>query len=154
MPDFFEMGLKIVHLLAGGLWMGSTFYSATVLHPKTPQILSNQEEAEYYLLSITDGNRYKVLTAMFFVTVSGLLLCWLIPSSNTVWNGLIGIKIALMTLTVFAFVYTSWVLYPKRVFAQLEDIQEHRYNNTISRWIMLSTVILNLIAGIVAHACR
>lgn len=154
MSDPFDLGLRIVHVLAGGLWMGSTFYSATVLHPRTPQIISNPEDAEHFLLSITDGNRYKVMTAMFFVTMSGLLLCWFIPSSNTAWQTLIGIKATLMALTVSAFVYTSWVLYPKRVFSQPEDIQEHRKHNTIARWIMLGSVVLNLIGGIAAHAFR
>lgn len=141
---------RLTHAFAAALWMGSTFYSATQLHPRTPKIIEDPEQAEYYLLSITHGNRYRVITAMFVVIISGILLwIWVpaAPQSEMIrW-----LKPALMSLTVGAFIYTSWVLYPRRIFANIDQISQYRRHNTIARWIMLSTVAINFGLGIILH---
>jgi uncharacterized membrane protein len=141
----------LVHAFAAALWLGSIFYSATQLHPRTPKIIKDQEAAEQFLLSITHGNRYRVMTAMVFVGFSGLALwLWNPPNTETLENAYWS-KVFLMCMTFCAFVYTSWVLYPKRIFADIKGIEKHRRMNSIARWTMLCTISINFAVGILVH---
>jgi uncharacterized membrane protein len=153
--DWGATALTALHVLVGAGWMGSTYYAFTVLHPRTPELIESDQQAEDYLIAITHGNRYRVGFAFAVTLLSGLLLIAIEPqqrSADELWRAMIGAKLGLWCLTLALFVYVSWKVYPARIFAVGEEIVAFRRRGTILRASMLSLVALNTIFGVIAHA--
>ena len=102
--------LSCVHALVGAGWLGSIFYSAMVLNPRTPRILEG-ELAERYLLEITHGNRYRVLGAFTVVVVTGTILAVLGGVESFKWLLLvIHVFLMLFSVSVRLFLVVAIVL--------------------------------------------
>ena len=146
--------LTSAHVLAGAAWFGSMFYSLTVLHPRAQRYFETPDEFEHFITTVSDGSRSKVLGAFGFIAITGLALLLLsVPRTiSYLWLTLIGFKIILFFVALVVFWYTSWRLWPARIFATPDEIPTfQRRFRTISR-TMIALVGLNFVLGIVAHA--
>ena len=143
----------IIHVLAGAIWLGSMFYSLFVLHPRARIYFNEETDFESFIATVSQGARWKVISAMGIIAVTGIalvLLRWPLPSS-TQWGFLIVAKIALFIAAVCLFIYTSWHLWPTRVMALPDDIPRIQRKFTRIGRTMIVLAVLSMVLGILAH---
>lgn len=148
-----DLALSVTHVLAGAAWFGAMFYSATVLHPRAAVFFRKNEDFEAFIMTLSDGARRKVLGACVLIAGSGIGLAitsWRSPVPF-VWLALVGLKVALFLAAVVLFSYTSWRLWPRRVFATAEDLPALRRTYRLIVWTLLVLVGLNMALGVAAH---
>lgn len=148
-----KLALSIIHVLVGAAWFGAMFYSLTVLHPRAALFFKDNERFEAFIASVSDGARWKVLGACLLVAASGLGLVFINwPSStSSLWLLLVGLKLALFLLALILFCYTSWWLWPGRIFAVPEDIPTFQRKFRLIAQSLIVLVGLNLTLGVAAH---
>ncbi|MBM73819.1 MAG: hypothetical protein CMK59_00345 [Proteobacteria bacterium] len=144
--------LVLIHSFVAACWLGSIFYSATILNPKTPLYLSD-DESEEFLLKITHGNRYRILGSYSAVLLTGIVLLFLQRErlNQDLWMWIIVTKTLFSIAYICIFYWVSWVVYPWRIFASKEERPKYRRKNTILRWLMFSCVAICFVLGIALH---
>lgn len=146
-------GVAAVHLLAGAVWLGAMFYSLFVLHPRARGYFKNSSEFESFILTVSHGARWKVIGALASIGLSGGLLLYerwpLLRSPLWVW--LMCLKTLMFVAALLLFVYTSWSLWPRRVFAASEELPAvHRTFQRVGL-MMILLASLSMILGVAAH---
>jgi len=151
-----ELALSITHVLVAAAWFGAMVYSMTVLHPRASLFFKKNGDVEALLITLSDGARWKVLGACVLIAVSGVGLAitsW--PSAvPATWLVLIGAKLALFLMAVALFGYTSWRLWPARVFATTEEIPVFRRKFRLIAWSLIVFVGLAMALGVAARLLR
>ena len=120
MRNFAWWLLACVHLLASAAWFGAMVYNLTILHPRARKFFGRDDEKfEDFVATISQGARWKVLSGLGLIAVTGIGLIPLAypPQNQMRWNRLIAIHAALLVAAVILFWYASWRLWPKRIFA-------------------------------------
>lgn len=148
-----DLALSVAHVLAGAAWFGAMVYSATVLHPRATVFFRKDEEFEAFIVTLSDGARWKVLGASILIAGSGIglaIIRWRSPVPSA-WLALFGLKVALFLGAVALFGYTSWWLWPRRVFATAEDLPALRRTFRLIAWMLLVLVGFNMALGVAAH---
>jgi hypothetical protein len=146
--------VAIAHALAGAAWFGAMFYSLTVMQPRAVHFFSTPAQFEEFIAFVSHGARWKVLGAFAFVAATGIALFLLCLPAPPVWLGLIAAKVALFFVALAVFVYTSWWLWPARVFVTPEEIPSIQRRFRIIGWTMIALVGLNLALGVAAHRLK
>lgn len=148
--------LAVVHALAAAAWFGSMFYSLLVLQPRAKTFFNDDRQFEEFVATLSQGARWKVLSAFTLVLFSGVAL---IPVAaphplTKLWLSLIVAKSILFLAALCVFCYASWRLWPARIFASREEAPgfQRRFRR-IGLW-MIALVGLNLALGIIAHVWR
>lgn len=146
----------VLHGLAGAAWFGSMFYSLTVLQPRAKKYFGDEERFEEFVATIGRGARWKVLTAFALVLVSGAALVPLARPSPAPgwWVALMVAKAVLFAATLVVFCYTSWRLWPARIFATPQEAPAFQRKFRLVRYTMIVLVAISLCLGIVAHVLR
>lgn len=145
--------LAVIHVLAGAVWLGSMVYSLTMLHPGAYRYFRDEAEFEAFIAAVSHGARGKVLFGMAVIGVTGIALVaaqWPQPISSR-WVGFVGAKAVSFVAALCLFCYTSWRLWPARLFAVPEEIP--RFQRTF-RWVAVSMVTLaglGMVLGILLH---
>jgi uncharacterized membrane protein len=145
--------LAVIHVLAGAVWLGSMVYSLVVLHPGAHRYFQNETEFEAFIATVSHGARGKVLLGMAVIGVTGIALVvvrWPQPVASQ-WLGFVGAKTALFVAALCLFCYTSWRLWPARLFAAPEEIA--RFQQTF-RWVAVSMITLaglSMALGVLLH---
>lgn len=107
-----KLALVFIHAKVGACWLGSNFYSTTILNFKTPLYLL-AEESEEFLLKITLGNRYHILATSMTVVLTATLLLFYQKTA-----GLKRFDLELLQPKFFSLIYVAifcwvcWVVYP------------------------------------------
>jgi uncharacterized membrane protein len=143
----------IMHVLAGSVWMGAMMYSLFVLHPQGRRYFQSETEFEAFITAVSGGARGKVLVALLAIAVSGLILVlvrWPRPASG-IWLVLVGMKVVLFTAALCLFVYTSWRLWPARLFAAPADIPQFQRLFRRVGLTMISLAALSMVLGVLLH---
>lgn len=149
----FKLALSMTHVLVAAAWFGAMFYSLTVLHPRAALIFKKNEDFEAFITTLSDGARWKVLGACFLIAVSGIglaIINWRSPVPS-IWLVLVGLKFALFLVALAFFSYTSWQLWPARVFAATEDIPTFQRKFRLIGWSLIVLVGVNIALGVAIH---
>jgi uncharacterized membrane protein len=146
----------ITHVLAASAWLGAMVYSLFVLHPQARHYFRSETEFEAFIVAISGGARGKVLLALSVIAASGVALVfarWPHPASR-IWLGLVVVKVGLFAAALGLFVYTSWHLWPARLFAAPADLS--RYQRTFRRvgFAMISLAALSMVLGVLLHTAQ
>jgi hypothetical protein len=146
--------LAVMHVLAGAVWLGSMVYSLVVLHPGAHRYFQSEAEFEAFIAAVSHGARGKVLFGMAVIGVTGVGLAvvrWPQPVSPW-WVGLVGAKVGLFVAALGLFCYTSWRLWPARLFAPADEIA--RFQRTFRRVAvsMVPLAGLGMALGVLLHA--
>jgi hypothetical protein len=146
--------LRVAHALIGAGWLGSIYFSLTVLHPQGPALFTTEEAFEEFVAGLSDGNRWRVLSAFTGTLVTGVALVWMRAGADPggVWWALIATKLGLWCAAAATFYYVSWRLWAARVFALPSEYAWFRRRGTQARAGMLVLVGANLACGVLAHA--
>lgn len=148
--------LAVVHALAAAAWFGSMFYSLLVLQPRARVFFETDRQFEEFVATLSQGARWKVLSAFALVLFSGVSL---IPVAaphplTKLWLSLIVAKSILFVAALCVFCHASWRLWPARIFASPDEAPAfQRRFRRIGLW-MITLVGLNLALGVIAHAWR
>lgn len=148
-----QLALAIIHVLVAAAWFGAMVYSLTVLHPGAARFFKKNEDVEALITTISAGARWKVVTACFLIAASGIGLAalnWRSPAPS-IWRVLIGLKLALFLAALALFSYTSWWLWPARIFATAEEIPVFQRKFAWIAWSLTVLVGLNIVLGLAAH---
>lgn len=145
--------LRAVHAFVGAIWLGSVYFSLMVLHRQSPELFESNEEFERYVAGLSDGNRWRILSAVAATGVSGIALVALSAERlhDPLWASLMGVKLAALLATLGVFSYISWRLWPARIFALPSELPELQRKGTILRATMFGLISLNFLLGIAAH---
>jgi uncharacterized membrane protein len=140
----------ITHVLAGSVWLGAMVYSLFVLHPQAHRYFESETEFEAFIITISGGARGKVLAALSAIAASGLVLAFVRWPHLTSRIGLVlvGVKVVLFAAALCLFVYTSWRLWPARLFAAPAEIP--RFQRVFRRvgYTMITLAVLSMVLGV------
>ncbi len=149
-----EPALRVAHTLVGAVWLGSIYFSLTVLHPQGPGLFETDEAFEEFVTGLSNGNRWRVLSGFTGTLVTGVALVWMRAGADPpgVWWAFIAAKLVLWCATAAIFYYVSWHLWAARVFAVPSEYAWFRRRGAQARAGMFILVATNLACGVLAHA--
>ena len=100
-------------------------YSFVVLHPHARQYFGQETEFEAFIAAISHGARWPVLMALAFLGGTGVGLVALSRPQpySPLWIALIAGKGVALAAALSLFLYTSWRLWPARIFAAPDEVQ-------------------------------
>jgi len=144
-----------VHVLGGGVWIGAMAFSVFVLHPRAERFFNGSSTFEDFIFTVVHGARWKVVAGIAGIVASGIALTLQIaPRAAGAWGWIVGAKTSLFLVSAALFVYVSWVLWPRRVFASVEELPGVRRRFWWVGVVMIGCNSLNMGLGILAHALR
>lgn len=143
-----------VHVLGGGVWIGAMGFSVFVLHPRAERFFSRSSEFEDFVFTVVHGARWKVVAGIAAIVASGALLTARRAATGGPWPALVAAKVALLVASLGLFVYVSWALWPRRVFAGADELPAVRRRFWWVGVAMITCNTLNVGLGVLAHALR
>jgi uncharacterized membrane protein len=152
MPGVLRAIILATHVLAAAAWFGGMAYSFAVLHPRARAFFGSLRQFEEFVAFIAAGARWKVLAGCAVIALTGVMLLPGHDHAPAVWRECLAAKVVLFVIAVAIFCYTSWRLWPARVFAAPAEIPafQRRF-----RWIALSLMgivgLCFLLASVAAH---
>jgi uncharacterized membrane protein len=147
-----NLALVVLHVLTAAAWFGAMVYSMTVLHPRAMLFFKRDRDFEAFITIISDGARWKVLSAFALIAASGIGLTIINGQpSSALWLVLIGLKSVLFLVAIALFVYVSWRLWPARIFADDADIPVFQRRFKWIAWALIGLAGLNVVLGVVAR---
>jgi uncharacterized membrane protein len=145
------LAVAVVHALAAAGWLGGMLYSLLVVQPKAARFFGPDDEAyEGFQATIASGNRWKVLGLMAILALSGCALLLLHPPATTAKLVLHLVEAALLLVALGVFVYVSWRLWPRRVFALPEEQKRLRERFTRCAYALVALVGAAFLIGVVS----
>lgn len=142
--------LVLGHVVAGAIWLGSMVYSLFVVQPRTASFFAADDDArEGFLTLLAGGNRWPVFGIIAALATTGLALLALDPPSDAGFALQMVKGIALIAATI-VFVYVSWRMWPRRVFALPAERPAHRRALRRAAYSLLALVGLAFALGIVS----
>jgi hypothetical protein len=145
--------LAIVHALAGATWLGAMVYSFVVLHPHARRYFEQETEFEAFIAAISHGARWPVLLALALLggTGGGLVALSRPQPPAPLWMALIAGKGVALAAALSLFLYTSWRLWPARIFAPPDEVR--RFQRTFHRVAitMITLASFSTACGVLLH---
>ena len=145
--------LILVHLGVGAVWLGGMLYSLFVVQPRVPRVLSDPARAEDLYRELGAGNRWRVVTLIATLALSGLLLAYVQSGHSWGWWDLIAAKVVLLAAASVLFWWVSWRGWPMRVFALPDELRAQQARFRRVALAMAGLVGLAFVLGVAAsHA--
>lgn len=142
--------LVLGHVVAGAIWLGAMVYSLVVVQPRTASFFGSDDDAEEaFLTLLAGGNRWPVLALIAAIAATGLALLVWDPPSPAGFALHVVKGIALIAATI-VFVYVSWRLWPRRVFALPAERPAHRRLLRRAAYTLLALVGFAFVLGVVS----
>ena len=154
LTPYADLLLRVLHVLIGAGWLGSVYFSLTVLHPQGREVFEDDARFEEFVTGLSNGNRKRVLSGFAGTFLTGWLLIGLHihQPHPTWWWGMVWAKTCVFFLALGVFWYVSWRLWPARLFAIPEEFEAFRRKGTILRATSLVLVGVDTILGVLMHA--
>jgi len=148
--------IAALHVLAGAAWFGAMFFSLMLLQPRARRFFGDDEKFEFFIASISQGARWKVLSALALIAASGAGLVLLLSRQriSREWWILIGVKIVLMVMAMGIFWYASWRLWPRRIFASADELPAIRRRFAAVGISLILIAGASMALGLLARALR
>jgi uncharacterized membrane protein len=145
--------LAIVHALAGATLLGAMVYSFAVLHPRAQRYFGQETEFEAFIAAISHGARWPVLLALasLAVTGTGLVTLFRPQSHSPLWMALVAGKVVALAAALSLFLYTSWRLWPARIFAAPEEIRSFQRTFRRVAITMITLASFSTACGVLLH---
>jgi uncharacterized membrane protein len=143
----------VVHGLVGAVWLGSMAFSLFILQPRARDYFGNESDLEAFFATVGHGARWKVLSALGVMAVTGIALAvvrWPHPES-TWWFMLVGAKVVLFAAALGLFIHISWHLWPARLFASSQELPRLQRTFRRAGLTMVALAGLSTVLGILLH---
>lgn len=142
------------HVLGGGVWIGAMIFSVFVLHPRAERYFQRATDFEDFIFHVVHGARWKVLGGIAAIAGSGGALALARSGAPSPYPLLLAAKAALFLVSLGLFVYVSWVLWPRRVFAREDELAAVRRRFWWVGVAMITSNALNMALGIASRVLR
>jgi hypothetical protein len=154
MTGFIEHALAAVHLLSAAGWFGALGYRLFFVDPKAMTFLDGGAEFERFALHLADGMRRVALAALLTCGLSGFALAGLRWNTADGWVALVASKTGLWLIAFAGFAYVSWVFWPRRVFATVDEWAGVRRQGVLISLAMVAIASLGIVLGQLCQAAR
>jgi putative copper export protein len=149
--DWFRTIISVVHVLAGSAWFGAMVYSLFVLQPRARLFFKDPSQFEEFVAFVAHRSRWKVLSGMGFIAVTGLILFLFdYKSHSRLYTIIIGTKSVLFVLAVGLFCFVSWKLWPARCLASANEIPKFQQRFRLIGVILLILAATMMILGLLS----
>lgn len=142
------------HVVGGGVWIGAMVFSVFILHPRAERFFQRSADFEDFIFSIVHGARYKVLTGIAAIVLTGVALIHVRDVPPGPWRWLVVAKIALLIASLALFLYVSFALWPRRVFAREDELPAVRRRFWWIGVVMIACNAANAGLGVLARVLR
>jgi hypothetical protein len=143
--------LAAAHVLAGAAWFGAMLYSLAVLHPRARSFFGGPRKFEDFITFIAAGARWKVLGGAIFIALTGVsLMCAVAGMSSPGKLACLVVKAILFVAAVSLFCYTSWILWPARTLASVEEIPRFQQKFRMIALALLVLVGASMVIGLLS----
>lgn len=143
-----------IHQLSAAAWFGALVYRTLFVDPKAIRFFAGGREFERFSLDLAHGMRGVVLTALLACGLSGFVLVGLRWNPADEWRALILGKAGLWAFAFAVFAYVSWVYWPRRVFATVDEWSGVRRQGVILSLLMIGIAGLGIVLGQLSRAAR
>lgn len=142
----------ILHALAAAAWFGSLYFAYAILYPRASRFFESSLRFEEFVATVNFRQRYWIIAGFTLIALTGVALV-AAPTRglSSVGRSMVMAKAALFLTTTALFGYTSWVLWPRRLFASSAEIAN------IQRWFrvigitQLTLATLMMALGVLLH---
>jgi len=143
-----------VHHLSAAAWFGALVYRAFFVDPKALKFFPASAEFERFSLDLAHGMRYVVLAALLTCGLSGFMLVGLRWNSADSWVALMTGKVTIWGIAFALFAYISWVFWPRRVFAEGNELSRVRRHGLILALVMIGIAGHGIVLGQLGQGVR
>lgn len=151
----FHLLVLVSHAVLSAALLGGMLYSFVTVQPRAKLYFKDSRDFEAFVANLAHGARWKFLTALAVIVITGSADPLLSESARPLlWWICFGIKGVLWTAILSCFVYVSWWLWPRRVFAAPADLPAIRRDFTIIGRIMLFLLLIAFVMGVVMAQIR
>jgi hypothetical protein len=128
-------------------------YSFVILHPHARRYFGQETEFEAFIASISHGARWPVLLALALLAgTGGALVALSRPQPHSpLWMTLVAGKAVALTAALSLFVYTSWRLWPARVFAAPDEVRSFQQTFRRVAITMITLASFSTACGVLLH---
>jgi hypothetical protein len=145
----------VIHAVLSAALLGGMAYSLVTVQPRAKLYFKDVRDFEAFVANLAHGARWKFLTALAVIGITGLADPLLSESTRPLfWWICFGIKCVLWTAILSCFVYVSWWLWPRRVFAAPADLPAIRRDFTMIGRTMLFLLLIAFVMGVVMTQIR
>lgn len=142
-----------LHVVGGGVWVGAMVFSVLILHPRAESFFKRSADFEDFIFHVVHGARWKVLAGIVVIALSGAALALARPApAPPAWTPLLALKLALFAASLGLFLYVSWVLWPRRLFAAEAELPPIRRRFWWVGVVMIACNTANMGLGLLARA--
>jgi hypothetical protein len=139
----------VVHSVLGAALLGGTLYSFLTVQPRAKAHFKDVRDFETFVANLAHGARWKVLTLLAAIAITGFVDPLLSESVRPrLWWICFGIKGVLWAAVLGSFVYVSWNLWPRRIFAALTDLPAIRRKFTVMGGVILILLMIAFVLGV------
>lgn len=142
------------HVVGGGVWIGAMVFSVFILHPRAERFFQRSADFEDFIFSVVHGARYKVLAGIAAIVGSGVALLLAGAAPPGPWRWLVAVKVALLLASLALFLYVSFALWPRRVFAREDELPAVRRRFWWIGVAMIACNAANAGLGVLARVLR
>ena len=154
MTPIVEQIVAMAHVLSAAAWFGALVYRTFFVDPKARQFLGAESEYERFSLHLAHGMRGVVLLALLTCGLSGFVLVGMRWTPVDGWLTLVAGKAGLWAIAFAVFAYISWVFWPRRVFATIDQWGAIRRQGLVLSLVMIGLAGLGIVLGQLSQAAR
>ena len=154
MTTLLEQVVAMAHLLSASAWFGALVFRTFFVDPKARRFLNDGSSYERFSLDLAHGMRGVVLLALLTCGLSGFVLVGLRWDPAEGWLALVAGKAGLWAVGFAVFAYISWVFWPRRVFATVDEWPAIRRQGLVLALVMIGIAGLGIVLGQLSQAAR
>jgi hypothetical protein len=152
---FLHLLVLVIHAVLSAALLGGMLYSFITVQPRAKLYFKDIRDFEAFVANLAHGARWKFLTALAVIGITGSADPLLSEAARPqLWWICFGIKCVLWTAILSCFVYVSWWLWPRRVFAAPADLPAIRRDFTMIGRTMLFLLLIAFVMGVVMTQIR
>jgi len=145
----------VVHAVSSAALLGGALYSFLTVQPRAKAHFEDIRDFETFVANLAHGARWKLLTLLAAIAITGFVDPLLSESVRPqLWWTCFGIKGVLWAAVLGSFVYVSWYLWPRRVFAALTDLSTIQRKFTVIGSVILVLLMIAFVLGVLMSQIR
>jgi hypothetical protein len=151
--DLARLLLVIVHAVLGAVLLGGALYSIMTVQPRARSFFKNVRDFEGFVANLANGARWQFLAVLTVIGITGFIDPWFSPHP-LLWWICFSLKFLLWAGTLGCFVYVSWYLWPRRIFAAIHELPAIHRDFAIAARTILVLLLLAFGLGMVMTRLR
>lgn len=145
----------VVHSVLSAALLGAALYSFLTVQPRAKAHFKDVRDSEAFFANLAHGARWKLLTLLAGIAVTGSIDPLLSESVRPqLWWICFAIKSVLWAAVLSSFVYVSWYLWPRRIFATLTDLSVIQREFARMGRVILVLFMIAFVLGVVMSQIR